>query len=72
MWNGIAGRLSVPGGMPPQMILVFGRWLGMKGFMYESLIFASEVIRALHGGEEDYPPPDLTAGVLPLIAKVIS
>jgi len=71
MWNGIAGRLSVPGWYAASDESL-GRWLGMKGFVYESLIFASEVIRALHGGEEDYPPPDLTAGVLPLIAKVIS
>ena len=30
-----------------------------RSLAYKSLIFASEVLGALHVGEEDYPPPDL-------------
>ncbi|MDD1727578.1 MAG: hypothetical protein LUQ50_00735 [Methanospirillum sp.] len=47
-------------------------WMKYRSLAYESLIFASEVIGALHMEEEDYPPPDLAAGALSIIGKVSS
>jgi len=44
-------------------------WMKYRILAYESLIFASEVLGALHG-EEDYPTPNLAAGVLSIIGKV--
>ena len=47
-------------------------WMKYRKLAYESLIFASEVIGALHIEEEDYPPPDLAAGALSIIGKISS
>ena len=47
-------------------------WMKYRKLAYESLIFASEVIGALHVEEEDYPPPDLAAGALSIIGKISS
>jgi hypothetical protein len=47
-------------------------WMKYRSLAYESLIFASEVLGALHSGEEDYPPPDLAVGALSIIGKVSS
>ncbi|NLV27391.1 MAG: hypothetical protein GXY48_09535 [Methanomicrobiales archaeon] len=47
-------------------------WMKYRSLAYESLIFASEVIGALHMEEEDYPPPDLAAGALSIIGKISS
>ncbi|PWR75061.1 hypothetical protein ACKUB1_16210 [Methanospirillum stamsii] len=45
-------------------------WMKYRSLAYESLIFASEVLGALHGEEEDYTPPDLAAGALWIIGKI--
>jgi hypothetical protein len=47
-------------------------WMKYRSLAYESLIFASEVLGALHVEEEDYPPPDLAGGALSIIGKVSS
>ena len=47
-------------------------WMKYRNLAYESLIFASEVIGALHMEDEDYPPPDLAAGALSIIGKISS
>ncbi|MGV8109806.1 hypothetical protein [Methanospirillum sp.] len=47
-------------------------WMKYRSLAYESLIFASEVIGALHMEEEDNPPPDLAAGALSIIGKISS
>ncbi len=47
-------------------------WMKYRSLANESLIFASEVIGALHKEEEDYPPPDLAAGALSIIGKISS
>ena len=47
-------------------------WMKYRSLAHESLIFACEVIGALHGEEEDYPPPDLAAGALSIIGKISS
>jgi len=45
-------------------------WMKYRSLASESLIFASEVLGALHGREEDYPPPDLAARALSIIGKI--
>ncbi len=47
-------------------------WMKYRSLAYESLIFASEVLGALHIEEEENPPPDLAAGALSIIGKVSS
>ncbi len=46
-------------------------WARYKNLAHESLIFASEVLGALHSEEEeeDNPPSNLTAGVLVIISR---
>jgi len=47
-------------------------WMKYRKLAYESLIFASEVLGALHMEEEDYLPPDLAVGALSIIGKISS
>jgi hypothetical protein len=47
-------------------------WMKYRKLAYESLIFASEVLGALHVEEEDYTPPDLAAGALSIIGEISS
>lgn len=47
-------------------------WMKYKELAHESLIFASEVIGALHNEDGDNPPPDLAAGALLIIGQISS
>jgi len=47
-------------------------WMKYKELAHESLIFASEVIGALHNEDGDNPPPDLAAGALLIIGHISS